>query len=338
MNNFNIAIISNNNIDLENSKLSRDELKNLIAPHIHLQETSLEKMMQLIVNVINLTPDILGSTDICYQDDKLVYQLCHYEPEKDKITDTDLINKISTHLVITKPNVYNNTVLICSKINPETNTCEPQSISSLDEISDLLYKRLVHTGVIIKTSGEYEIKEFCNSPIELLDNLDDYSYIELNIISFNLLFIIKKTNKDNNDINKKATRLLGNKKVNGDVLITMQLDNNNRDYGSLDINIIKKLLKLSSNKLDSRKLKDYEESEEQINNLPVVKNPYTILRDRLKNYKKVCNYCNEQVNVGEYLTCSGCYRAIYHKDLECNKLDWDKHKLECLNKVEPINS
>ena len=335
MNTFNIAIISSNNIDLESSRLTHEELKNLINPYISLQETSLENMMHLIVNTINLTPELLGSTDICYQDDRVIYQLCHYEPEKDKILETDLINKISSHLVITKPNIYNKTVLICSKINPETNTCEPDSISDLDQIISLLYTRLVHTGVIIKASGEYEIQDFRRTPVELLENQDDYYYLELNIISFNLLFIIKKNQQE---VNKKATRLLGNKKVCGDVLITMQLDNDQRDYGSLDIDILKKLLKLSVNKISSRKLTPEEESEEQVDNLPVVKNAHVILNSRLNNYKKVCNFCNECVSKNNYLVCSGCYRAIYHKDTDCHKSDWDNHRLECLAKVDSINS
>jgi len=333
MDKFNIVIIRKNDFQFDISKfdsgsnynIDRQLLKNSIGPYIEIVETDCKTMMEVVVNTIKLEGKLLGDTTVCHQDDKYIYQICHFNPEKNnmEINNEDM-NGLSSHLVMDHNMVYGSTVLIKSKIS-ENFTCVPQSVKDIDEIVDLLCMRVLHKGIMIKTNGTVENIQFYDNPLEKLtkEECSEYRWLELPFLKFAFIIFIK-LNPEPDEINKKATRLVGNYRVKGDVLVISKSTEN--DYLDIDRSLFKVIDKLTWGKLSKRKLIEEETEDKKINSLPIVMNRYCILMER---YKKI------QTNSYNFI-CTGCYRMKY-KDKKDQEYDWSDHKNECLYNKRFIN-
>lgn len=338
MENYNlikVVIIKPNNFKF----IKKDHYKNHqklienINPYVEIKEIAFNEMMDAIITTINLTPDEIGATETVYETRSHVYQLCFLGkhgiqvPQEDNTNETNNINNLGRILCGEKIN--GNCVLIKSKIN-NNYICSPDSVE-IDDLIQIVYSKFVHIGIFVPEDKEEKLVEFdyFDHPIEYynITNYDDYDNYEIkniNFIEFDLCIIVNKDN--NNNINKRITRLISDQIIYGDVIIILK---STHEYYDLTKDILEKLLVVAHGPLQDRKLKDNEIAEnKKINNLPIVVNKYIILEERYKQYKNICQYCNKDLN-DKQLLCGGCYRVKYHSE-ECRLNDWEFHKLECL--------
>jgi len=342
MKKYNIAIINKHNIDLNllaKYDLKTDDIKNLLDNYIRIDEVEEEEIMTVVVNEIGLINNLscIGSTKIISEDNKYVYQMCYFDKSnilnKDKEENKeDDLNITSSLLTIDKTKVYGNTVIIKSKIK-EDKLCELDNLTK-EDIYKIIYTKIIHKGVILRTNKETEEYTYINFPLERFNEnvVKNYRWVEIPFLKFNLVMFVQ-TNPEPDEINKNATKLYGYGKVYGDCVLVSK--SSQEEYIDLDLNLFNKFLTLSENTLEYRKLNEDEQLDGiKKNNLPQVQNRYCILEKRISEYKNKCNYCNNNIN--KIYRCTGCYRLKYDSD-ECQKKDWDKHSSECLYREKPIN-
>jgi hypothetical protein len=312
-------------------------LKDDIMNYIEVITISHNDMMETIINQIGLTPELIGSSPVCYEDDKNVHQLC-YASERDKelgvTTPITNPNKISNYLI--NDVVENTCVFLSSKIGPDR-ICEPEN-ATIDELVKILYSKFIHIGMLIRADNKSPLREFPygDHPIEFY-NVGEYDenkfkILEFDFISFALCAVID-LQPENNIINKRMTRLVGNEVIYGDVLLIQKLPD---AYLDLNYELFNKINVLSFGNIESRILTEDEKKDaDKVNGLSVVNNKYCILNDRLtnltKNYSVTCAYDDCKKPNTDFKQCNNCYRVKYH-DSECQKNDWTRHKEECLIK------
>ena len=330
MDKITIAIVKPSNIESTtiNNEINKNNIMQIILENIEIKEIMFNDMFETILKTIKYTPELAGSTDIFNETATNVYQICYLPDSKENK------NNIGTLLIDNENQVNGNCVLISSRIT-ENYTCNADSIS-IKDIYNILYSKLIHKGIKIDTADN--VTEFAYDTNPLKDIYDEskptWQYIEIPLFKFNLiLFCQLKAINNNNNINKKATRLVGDKIIYGDVIVVSK--STEHTFIDLGLDTFNKILNLTSSKLISRELKEDETKDgEKINGLPMNINRYLLLEKRYKEYKMTCNYCNKLMD--KIITCAGCYRVMYdHK--ECLKQDWDLHKNECLYKKLPFN-
>jgi len=335
MNKFTVAIIKENQIQFTYNidTLTLDELKTQIEPFIEFREVDINSMMELIVDTINLDPDAIGDTTPILENAEYVFQLCHLGMDLKNKSKLGNINHIASYVVLDQFKVYGNCVALKSKIK-ENGICEPANLT-LDDIVWLMYKKTVHYGVLVKTNGTVEEFKFNQHPFEKQSEniMEQFGVIEVPFLRFNLIALYEKIPKDD-VINKKATRIMGNKKVHGTIAFVSQSSEN--EYLDIDKELFNKLYTLAAGPLKLRKLTEDEEyDDKKIDELRVVINRYRILDGRLKTFTNQCNKCTK-ILTNDYKQCSGCYRLVYCSD-ECQADDWSTHQTECIYKIPQIN-
>lgn len=312
--------ISKNLINDELLNLDKDVTKermfDLINQFISVHSLNFADMMEYVIDVISLDENSIGDTSICYSDDKTVYQLCHL------VDETNDINCVSSVLVYGKPKIYGDTVLIKSTVNIDSDlnvTYTPCSVT-VDDVVDLMMHRTVNMCVYLDVDNSMTETSFTKCPLDGLDSTQ-YRYIEIPLFKFNLIMYIKN-NQEN--INKSATVLTGNCKVNGPVIIANRV--NEFDFGTVTKELLKKLIVLATTSMKCRQLDD-----KDVNN-------HILVNQRLSKHFNVCNHCKTTVDINSVSvkTCAGCYRVRYDSE-ECQKQDWALHKTECLYKLNAIN-
>ena len=335
---INIIIIKPNNFQFIKSDFYKNchMLTENIMPYLEIKEILFQDMMDTIVTTINLTPEEIGATETVFETDKHIYQLCflgkpggiHVPQQGNNDAETKDNNNIGK--ILCGEQINGNCVLIKSKINDNL-ICSPDSVN-IDELCQIIYSKFVHIGVFVPENNNESLVEFdyFDHPIEYYnitdqDDYDNYEIKNVNFLEFDLSVVVKKDTITNN-INKRMTRLFGDQIIYGDVIIISKATH---EYYDLTKNMLHKLLLVAHGPLRDRKLNDNEISENRtINDLPMVMNKYIILEERYKDYKNICQYCNEELN-NKQLLCGGCYRVKYDSE-ECRLKDWEIHKLECL--------
>ena len=167
MQKFNIAVIKPNNYivtEVVPKNFELDYIEETVEDFIEfITVDNTNNMMEIIVDKIQLTPDVMGHTTKCYEDDKYVYQLCHTVPEKsDEIASN--INGVASHLGEGQLKIYGTCVLIKTKLLPN-NTCESSNLT-INDIIGVLQKKFVHKGVIVRTDESVDEFTYYRDPIE----------------------------------------------------------------------------------------------------------------------------------------------------------------------------
>ncbi|AYV76851.1 MAG: hypothetical protein Barrevirus2_4 [Barrevirus sp.] len=281
-------------------------------------------MMETIVTEIGLTPELMGDSQICYETEDNVYQLCFVS----KGLDTT-VNRVATYL-IGEP-VTGTAILLNSKINKNTYTCLPDH-TLISDLSTILYSKFVHKGLVLPDNESEPVYEYdyFGHPLEGLEKEENgymkYKLFDLNFLGFDLGFFSQVLNKDELKVNKRATRLFGKERLYGDTVFFHKLPH---EFLDMTVSLYDGINQLSYGSLTRRELRKEEEREgEKLNDLPLNFNRYHVLANRLKEDKKRCDNCANPLDNNK-LICSGCYRMRYH-DSECQKGDWKRHACECL--------
>lgn len=330
--NFDVIIIEPNK-----EKIQYGYNREIIDQYISIHKTSLKnnELMNLIVDTIDITTDDIGDTIIVEESEDSVVQLCCKGQITDKPDEVakqkDDPNYIASYLIRGNRSVYGRAVVLKSRIT-EDNTCIPDTIN-IDELHSILATKFIHKGIILKCNKDVKEFTFKVDPLEDYDKdkISNYRWLEVPLFKFNLIIHLQ-VNPDNDNINKNATRLAGNKIINGDVLITSK--STEHEYIDFDIDTYKKLIKISGGSLDDRNIKDIDKDGEKIDNLPIVMHRYRVLKILTDKFKDICDYCKKDITVGK--VCTGCYRARYH-DKICQMNHWDDHKNDCLHNKKSIN-
>jgi hypothetical protein len=334
-----VVTISKNNFMFDRNKYynNLELLKNDIEEFVKITQIDSAELMDTIVTELQLTPELIGSSPICHQTDKNIYQLCYAGEKEENILENKMMenkisenaNKIADYLI--SNSVENNCVLINSKIGGDK-TCGPDS-ADIDTITQLLYSKFFHVGIVIKADDSCPVVEFIygDHPLEYYRittyDEDKYRIAEFDFISFGLCVLIDNQ-PENNIINKRMTRIIGKEVIYGDVLLILKQP---EAYLDLTLELYQQINRLSFGPLIHRNLTEDEKKDpEKINDLHIVNNSYCIFNTRLNslNYEMTCAYqhctkTNDTLNL-----CKSCYRVKYH-DKECQALDWNNHKSEC---------
>lgn len=340
-NTFNIAIIAPNTIMFNKDEIvnmTHNTLSERIKDYIQFKTITFDDFIPEIVDTIKLTSDLMGSTSHCAEDSKYVYQMCHLDMENNgKKNDENIFNTLSSYLVSDGIKIYGSTVFFRSEIGIN-GTCITSSVN-LDNIVDVLYKKLVHKCVKIDTDGNIDEIIFIGDPMEMFitdgNSCTDYQWMELPIFKFNLIVFIQ-VKASPNKINKKATRLIGRYRVHGDVIVASKSTEN--EYIDIDKQLLENLLIIAGGTLEDRNLKDEEKDDDKkIDGIPVVFNRYCVLKKRLEEHKLLCYSCKQIIDEhNNDFICTGCYRINYH-DNECQKNHWNTHKPDCMYGKKPLN-
>lgn len=318
-----------------------------IQEYVTIETIEDEHMMEFIVNTLGMTKDLVGNTSTCYEDGKYVYQLCHLSmKDNGQEEDDNNINYIASCLTVGKIKVHGNAVLLKSKIT-ENYTCASDDVT-MDEVTDIVYSKFIHKGVVVSASGKVEEYLYLSDPLEHLSEeiKKKYKSIDLPFYKFNLLMYVEVDggntddahegdDADNTDntikkVNKKATKLYGSEIIHGKVFIVSK--STEHEFLDITYRLLNDMLCLAEGPLKNRTLTEEDNKEEKINDLPIVNNKYCFMDKKLKDYKEKCNYCSKILGENsEYsvFVCGGCYRIKYH-DKECQNSDWFLHKEECL--------
>ena len=358
MNKFTIAIIQPNKIKYEKKFLencSKEQLTKDILKYTEFVEVTNNTYMEVIIDKIKLTPKLIGGTESCYEDHEYAYQLCHISREhvptgrhkgcckadlqnhtNNNETDTNEINGLSSYLSINNLEIYGVSVFLKSKIE-ENNTCTQNSVT-VEDVTNVLYHNLVHTGLKIYTNGTIEEFNFIEDPLEDLETeeTNNLKWLSVNVLNFNFIMFIQMK-PDPDKINKTMTLIKGDAHIHGDIYLALK--STEVTYGSIDKCTLDKLLRVLSNTLASRKLLDNEkvDRKKEDNKLPLVMNKYCILEKRYKDYEMKCHNCKNKLNGNNKKVCTGCHRIIYCSR-ECQRDNWGTHEKECLYKQISLNS
>jgi len=330
MKKFNIFKIKENDYYLSEKinikEITKDKIKKDIENLIEKVTVNHENMMEEIVKIINLKEYEIGDTSLCHEDNNFIYQICHMRRKyKDsKEIKKENLNCLATTLTTSKETIYQNAVLLCSRIN-EDSTCTPENIE-INDIVNLLYKKFVHVGLLVEPNKVTEVK-FRKSPFENLknENIEDYRYSDREIFGLKL-YINGQLDPKPNILNKKMTKLYGLHKVYGKVILIAKT----HDYNVTDINkeLFNKLLSICEGPMENRVLSKNELSNrkiEQNNNTSKIMNCLNIIE---KRYSK---YVESNIKNTHKFICQGCFRLRY-KTKEEQKNDWKKHSKDCLYK------
>ncbi|CAH6421501.1 Hypothetical protein KVN_LOCUS314 [uncultured virus] len=338
MEKFNIGIIQPNQIDLQIFKrndLSIQNIIDVINNFVTLKETSWEYMMDDVTEIIHLDTELLGDTILVFENENYIYQFCHLNPELNgKIGLENDANYLSSFINIDKTKLFGPTVLICSQIT-QNFTCVPCTID-INTIAKIIYSKIIHKGIFIKTNGTIEEFKYLNDPMEIIGSSDisNYQWMQFSILKFNIVLFVQ-VEPINDEINKKITKFNGQHFIHGDAIIVLKSSEN--DFIDIDHELFLKILDICEGPLTNRNLTEEELNDDQKNNnLPIIKNQFCILNSRLKSFKYCCHYCNKEVKKEESIICSGCLRFRYHNQT-CQKQHWVQHKSECLFKKPILN-
>lgn len=303
---------------------NHEKLKYDLSEYIELKEIDFEDMMDVIVTETGLTPELVGDTQTCYETLEYVYQICFVGYDNNDCKNKEL-NRLSTYL--NGDSIYGPAILINSKIS-ESYTCVPANVT-IDDLINILYSKFVHKGIFIPNDETDSIVEYeyLNHPLEYLEKEEKcymkYKLFETTFLGFHLGFFGELNSLS---VNKRATRLIGNQKLFGNVVLLNKLPH---EFQDIDKELYKKLSDLSYGLLKQRELTNSENREgEKINNLPVNMNRYCVLNNRYLNYKKMCDGCGGELSTNKLL-CTGCFRMRYHSQ-DCQKEHWNKHSIDCL--------
>lgn len=316
-----------------------DKLRNDLEKFVEVETTEISEMMDSIVGSIGLTPETYGHSPVIHDTATNIYQLCHATESNDtfnKVNNDKPKNNISSYL--TGETITGATALISSSIDPINYLCKADTIK-LDDLADILYKKFIHRGIFITANDLEEVIEFeyFDHPIELYnvqseDEFNNYKILSCDFLGFNLSMVIQ-INPTNDVVNKRATRIYGTNKINGDVLL---ISKSAHEYYDLTLDLYKKINCLSYGPLKSRLLSETEKETDIMVDIKNGMNKYVILNEKYSGYKKVCNNNNCEKKDLKVLACDECHRMRYDS-IKCLREDWMNHKSECLINTDCIN-
>lgn len=275
---FNIAIVPENNYTYD---YTSDTLLNDVSKLVKLIEIEEDQLMPSIISTLNLSPELLGSTDTCFEDEDLnIFQVCHILYNKDYPE----LNKFGSILVSSDVPVFGKCVIIKTQIQND-NTCVLKSIT-LQEIANMFKSKMLHKGILIKNDSDNNVISsftYKTDPMELYKDVDvitNYRWFDLPLCGAHLIVFIE-LNPIKNILNSKATILSRKKALHGDIVVVLKTENN--QYIDLDEKLLNKILSIQSDKdIDPNKKTDIKRETQDKKQLII--NFFSLLNNAYKEY------------------------------------------------------
>jgi len=284
MQKFEIAIIKPNNYIITDVVIDQMEVSKIeenIIDYVELISVeSPTEMMEVVVDKIQLTSDIMGYTTKCAENENYVYQICHIVPDKADEKTSD-INGIASHLGEGQLKIYGTCVLIKTKIL-SNNTCESVSLT-INDISHLLQRKFIHTGVIVRPDDTVDEFTFSKDPIEqFVADAQNYRYLEIEYL--NMIFMVYiELIPTHDEINKMASIFSYSHKIHGNTLMAMKTTDG--EYLDLDKELFNKVISCVSDISIPRSLTQSEDLNGTVkDNKQIIMNFYTTVVKRYLNY------------------------------------------------------
>lgn len=328
----------------------QNELKNYLIEQnvVETVITSTDDIAYELYNRLNLTHDVIGESCVIYEDINYIYQLFNHPMTPET---TQPINSIATvlarglHFKDPSKSIYSDAIIVKSKIKQSNYTCETADMN-LELLVDVLSMKIKHVGLFIETTGSMVEWVFSSNPMEKVDEdmQDNFGCVGFKALDFEFICYFQKQfypESIDNELNQKATLLLGTHLVYGDVIICHVSDNNFSDINANTLNKILLYLTSGASSREGDVVRDNlgndieAASKEKIDGLYVVKNKYINLANKLKNFQVICHglNCNEKINKSIYC-CKHCNIAQYHS-IECRDSNITHHKKLCpIDKIQ----
>ncbi len=243
---FRVAIIDINGLEIEEGETlketsekiinMKDSLKKEIEKYVKIIDViTPNDMMEKAVEIISMTPDMMGVTTTCYEDLNYIYQIVHVD--SGAIMNDRPINSIASAIAYDKIRIYGKAVMLKSQMkeNGQFGTAN----MTIDDIKMLLDVRTHHKGILVRSNGETEEREFIIDPVECCydftdeekdNNTEKKLHADVSrLCGFQLITVHDKENAGSP--NMLATSLSGSA-VNSDAF--MFIKNGDHDFLNLD--------------------------------------------------------------------------------------------------------
>ena len=297
-----IAIINSNDVsysdtDMNFANLSPDKITDVISDFFIFKEIEdSDQLMNTIITEISGEDNSLPihTSVVSHIRDEL-YQMCHVTPLSEEIY-TKLkfkkYNGIASYLSDINMRLYGKAVIF--KINGKDN-----SLTSLnqDSITKIFRSKFIHQGVIINSDNTFDTCQYIFNPVDWIgvSELSNYKYHEVEILG--LIFMIFHNLCDQTadaNINDAANILLDDtnvklySKIKGRVIIAVReyytdINDQRNVYTDIDIDTVKKVIKLCNDFSQSRKLSESEDINGQMcDGRRIHVNFHQILENRIK--------------------------------------------------------
>lgn len=285
MQKISIAIIRPNKItystmDMTHSRFTKEKLLEDLEDYVEIVNVDgLENMMEKIVEVLKLTPDITAHTTTCKEDNNYIYQMCHLIDESKTYQQNNICIRLANSLY----RVIGDVVLMKSKVLSDGKTV-PCNITE-DDVVELYQECLIKKCVRILPDGTVDDVSYIFNPIDWLspDKLANIRFHEVDFSDKVMMFFVELT-PENNTVNTKASILYG-KQIFGNVVVAMRqkqedIKHTEFEYYSLDNKTMNKIVSVMSVPNDILKIQTPETKSNQI-----VNNFHTILEKKYSLYK-----------------------------------------------------
>lgn len=314
---FDIALVKINDDLDDNFNTFEKYIKIITTSNNDLIQTITDNLMNIYEEPPVEKPECIGF--IMHESFNHIYQLLHLKDN------TLRKNIFSSYFTSNQRLLYGNTIMLKMSITNDR-LCHDDSIT-INDIKMIYESKMIHKGILVKYDGDMVEFTYKKSPSEFFMEKDlsqpqmhDY---RINMYGFDL--IIYYALYPSNNVNKKVTKLLGQERVMGDVIIVhVKYDLENNSCEPLDITIteINKLLSLCDGSD-----RTYDDSETLVDGKVTVNNKYNIIEQKINSYKLICPGCEQEIK--HKFLCSGCYQVMYDSE-ECQKKCWNEHKNKCL--------
>jgi hypothetical protein len=345
--NFTILVINPIHVN-DNFVVNENIIKNIIEKindaNIKRVTTDSKNFTSDIVEGLELESNKTSiNTTILHEEEQYIWQMCYIDEYKKNDKERKLyneLNHIASFLTQDKKTIYGKTVLFCSKVN-DLGSCDNASMS-INNILQLLKKKLSHIGCTITQNGKVHEFEYTDTLKDLFDQPENWKFYETSIYGtsgFHLqLFydhsdgsstseVFAQTGSSTSEVKhiNKLASVLCNKKMFGNVKVICKSSEHN--FVDIDSSLLLRLRNVLRGPLTYRNVEEkYNTDEKDDRKLKIVKNRWWILKSKEKELKiNKCWVCDNDKLI--YL-CGGCSR-LWYCSKACQKSDWTNHKLDC---------
>lgn len=241
------------------------------------------------------------------------------------------INNIGCLFSLKHSLVENNCAILINNYDSSAkNFVVIDSITQKD-ILRVIRRRFFFSAVVIKNDDlkkyYYQSPKYLIKQVFGLDESDGIQKVSFNLYNYNLTYYFKQDKT--NYINKIATRINGNYKIYGDVIVIHEMEEN--VFANISLHEVKRLNVLAYGTLSNREVKkeetqiiikyDLDENNNNIEHKIIPSwNKYTILNNRMIKWKEIKNKCMQCTRDITHTTiCENCYRIKFCSN-ECMNL------------------
>lgn len=276
-------------------------------------------------------------TEGSYSTPKRFYELVYWKPSwkdyQNSTCNTSIINNIGCLFSLSHSVIENSCVIIANEYDLSATKYVKQTSITKNNIIKIICRRYFHSAVLI---GETSLVKYYYQNLQYLVSIifnteDKIDTIPFSHLKYNLVYYFKQY--ATKYINQIATRINGEHRIYGDVLVIHEMDDD--IYTNITIHEMKRLNVLSYGSSKDRELNETEMftiPDYQIDGEHKVPfwSRYIVSNNRMTIWQQNKNKCIGCDNKCIDLCCNKCYRVNYCS-MACQEADYENHKEECIS-------